>query len=333
MGKPFSFDELDKQMTKIDPLGSIITENEFSKIDDWISTGNYLLNAQVSGSIFKGTPNSRSIVFSGVSGTGKTFVILNSVREAQKKGYYVIYGDSEAAVDEDIMIKFGIDPAKVRYQPLKTVLQTRHFITNLCATLKEKKKGGFDIPKIAMVIDSLGNLATDKEIGDAMSGSDKRDMTKQQNLKSMFRVITTDLAELKIPLFVANHVYAAIGSYFPQNVQSGGCLIAGTLVQTPEGLIKIEDLQKGDKVITLEGEREVTETFEFEKPTFLVELEDGSKFEVSNDHRFLVNEDWTEESSWKCAEELTENDEIYSIGTMQKYNVRYGKQEMVEMVH
>jgi RecA/RadA recombinase len=222
MGKPFSFDELDKQMTKIDPLGSIITENEFSKIDDWISTGNYLLNAQVSGSIFKGTPNSRSIVFSGVSGTGKTFVILNSVREAQKKGYYVIYGDSEAAVDEDIMVKFGIDPTKVRYQPLKTVLQTRHFITNLCATLKEKKKGGFDIPKIAMVIDSLGNLATDKEIGDAMSGSDKRDMTKQQNLKSMFRVITTDLAELKIPLFVANHVYAAIGSYFPQNVQSGG---------------------------------------------------------------------------------------------------------------
>lgn len=222
MGKQFSFDELDKTMSKIDPLGSIMTENTFSRVDEWISTGNYLLNAQISGSIFKGAPNSRSIVFSGTQGTGKTFVILNSCRELQKKGYYVIYGDSEAAVDEDIMIKFGVDPSRARYQPLKTVLQTRHFISNLCSTLKEKKKAGFDIPKIAMVIDSMGNLATEKEVSDANTGSDKRDMTKQQNLKSMFRVITTDLAELKIPLYMSNHVYAAVGSYFPSNVQSGG---------------------------------------------------------------------------------------------------------------
>lgn len=218
----FSFDELDKTMSKIDPLGSVMTENEFSRIDEWISTGNYILNAQISGSIFKGTPNSRSVVFSGKTGTGKTFLILNSVREAQKLGYYAIYGDSEAAVDEDIMIKFGIDPARVRYQPLKTVLQTRHFISNLCQTLKEKKKAGFEIPKICMIIDSIGNLATEKELSDALSGSDKRDMTKQQNLKSIFRVITTDLAELKIPLWVSNHVYDVIGGYFPSTVQSGG---------------------------------------------------------------------------------------------------------------
>lgn len=222
MAKQFSFDELDKAMTKVDPLGSVMTENTFSRIDEWIGTGNYMLNAQISGSIFKGTPNSRSVVYSGVSGTGKTFIILNSVREAQKMGYYVIYGDSEAAVDEDLMIKFGVDPARVRYQPLKTVLQTRHFIANLTTTLKEKRKAGFEVPKIAMVIDSLGNLATEKESADALAGSDKRDMTKQQNLKSMFRVITTDLAELKIPLYIANHVYATIGGYFPSNVQSGG---------------------------------------------------------------------------------------------------------------
>ena len=222
MAKVFSFDDMDKAMTKIDPLGCVMTENTFSRIDEWIGMGNYMLNAQVSGSIFKGMPNSRSIVYSGVSGVGKTFIILNAVREAQKMGYYIIYGDSEAAVDESLMIKFGIDPAKVRYQPLKTVLQTRHFITNLCSQLREKKKAGFEVPKIMMVIDSIGNLATEKETNDAMSGSDKRDMTKQQNLKSMFRIITTDLAELKIPLVLSNHVYAAVGSYFPTNVQSGG---------------------------------------------------------------------------------------------------------------
>ena len=222
MAKQFSFDELDSSMSKIDSLGSVMTNNTYSRIDEWIGTGNYLLNAQISGSVFKGIPNSRSIVFSGVSGCGKTFMILNALREAQKMGYYAIYGDSEAAVDEELMLKFNIDPARVRYQPLKTVIQTRHFIANLCQQLKEKKTKGFDVPKIMMIIDSLGNLATEKETADALSGSDKRDMTKQQNLKSMFRIITTDLAELKIPLLVTNHVYASIGGYFPSNVQSGG---------------------------------------------------------------------------------------------------------------
>ena len=222
MAKQFSFDELDGVMSKVDSLGSVMTKNNYSKIDEWIGTGNYLLNAQISGSIFKGIPNSRSIVFSGVSGCGKTFMILNALREAQAMGYYAIYGDSEAAVDEDLMVKFNIDPTRVRYQPLKTVIQTRHFIANLCQQLREKRDKGFEVPKIMMIIDSLGNLATEKETADALSGSDKRDMTKQQNLKSMFRIITTDLAELKIPLLVTNHVYASIGGYFPSNVQSGG---------------------------------------------------------------------------------------------------------------
>jgi len=64
----FSFEDLDKAMTKVDGLGSIITENEFSKIGEWIPTGNYLLNAQLSGSLFKGLPGNRGVVFAGESG-------------------------------------------------------------------------------------------------------------------------------------------------------------------------------------------------------------------------------------------------------------------------
>lgn len=256
MSKEFSFDELDKAMTKVDSLGSKMTENSFSRIDEWIHTGNYLLNAQISGSIFKGVPNSRSVGFSGKTSTGKSFLVLNLTREAQKAGYHVIYGDSEAAVDEQTMINFGIDPEKVRYQPLKTVLQTRHFIANLCATLREKKNSGFKIPKIAMVIDSLGNLATEKETADAMSGSDKRDMTKQQNLKSMFRIITTDLAELKIPLWVTNHVYDAVGSYFPTTVQAGGSALqycASIIVEFVKAGLKDGDEEASEQGQTKSG--------------------------------------------------------------------------------
>jgi len=71
----------------------------FSDIDEFIPTGNYMLNALMSGSIFGGYPNTRSVGIAGDSGTGKTFLCMNAVREAQKKGYVVFYIDTEGALD------------------------------------------------------------------------------------------------------------------------------------------------------------------------------------------------------------------------------------------
>jgi RecA/RadA recombinase len=222
MAKEFSFTELDTLLTKINPKGSIITHNTFSKIDEYISSGNYLLNAQLTGSLFGGIPNSRSVCFAGETGTGKTFLTLNVCREAQKMGYHIIYCDSEAAVDEDIMKNFGINPDNVRYQPVSTSLEVRHFVSNLCDQLKKARDKGATPPKIMLILDSLGNLATTKERNDAASGSEKKDMTKQQDLRSLFRVITTDLAEFKIPFIFTNHTYASIGSFIPGQTISGG---------------------------------------------------------------------------------------------------------------
>lgn len=68
MAKEFSFNDLDEQLTKINPKGSVISINSYSRIDEWISSGNYLLNAQFSGSLFGGIPNSRSVCLAGESG-------------------------------------------------------------------------------------------------------------------------------------------------------------------------------------------------------------------------------------------------------------------------
>lgn len=222
MAKQFSFEELDKGLSKISDLGSILTENKFSKIDEYIPTGNYVLNAQLSGSLFGGIPNTRSVALSGESGVGKSFLCLNIAREAQKMGYYIIYCDSEAAIDEDIVRKFGIDPDRVRYQPVNTIKSLKNICANLYDQLKEKKDKGFELPKIMMIVDSIGNLATEKERNDALSGSDKKDMTRAGDIRSMFRIITTDLAELKIPLVFTNHSYTAVGSYVPTQIMSGG---------------------------------------------------------------------------------------------------------------
>lgn len=68
MAKQFSFADLAAEISKVDDLGSIATSNSFSEITEWIGLGNYLLNAQVSGSLFGGAPNKRSVMLAGPSG-------------------------------------------------------------------------------------------------------------------------------------------------------------------------------------------------------------------------------------------------------------------------
>lgn len=253
MAKEFSFNDLDEQLTKISPKGSVISTNSYSKIDEWISTGNYLLNAQLSGSLFGGIPNSRSICLAGESGTGKTFLALNICREAQLMGYNIIYCDSEAAVDQDVIQNFGVDPDSFRYQPVSTPLEVRQFVAHLCDQLKKAKDSGKALPKVMLVLDSLGNLATTKERADAISGSDKRDMTKQQELRSLFRVITADLAELKIPFVFTNHTYATIGSYVPgQTISGGGGAIynASVILQLSKAGLKEDGANKTGIIVT-----------------------------------------------------------------------------------
>ncbi len=222
MAKKLSFSDLDEKLTKISPLGSVVTKNAFSKIDEWIPTGNYMLNAQISGSLFGGIPNCRSVCIAGDSGTGKTFLTLNMCREAQMLGYDIIYCDSESAVDQDVFEKFGLDPDRVRYQPVTTIQEFTIFINNLLKMLDDARKAKQEVPKVFLVLDSLGNLASKKEKDDAVSGNTVRDMTKQQVIRSMFRTTTVDLAANKIPFVITNHTYQGIGMFAKKEISGGG---------------------------------------------------------------------------------------------------------------
>jgi RecA/RadA recombinase len=220
----FSFLDLDRSLSKISGFetGSILTTNTFSEVDEWIPTGNYLLNAQISGTLFGGVPNNRSFGVMGDPGTGKSFFCLNVVREAQKIGYDVIYCDSEGAIDKSGALKFGIDTDKIRYQPIKTVSQFQTFVSNLMELVNKAKSAGQQ-PKILIVLDSLGMLSTDKELTDALKGHNASDMgAKAKELRKLFRVITLDLTAAKIPLICTNHVYAGGGAYIPTKESSGG---------------------------------------------------------------------------------------------------------------
>jgi len=221
MAKEFSFGDLNKEMSKISEYGDTLDKSTVSKIDHFIPTGNYHLNACLTGSLFGGYPNNRAVALAGPSGTGKTYLILNAVKQAQDMGYSIVFYDSENAVDLELVEKFGIDASRFRYEPCNTVQEFRTSVTAITDTLMEQKKKGVALPKIMIVLDSAGNLATQKEIDDAKSGSDKADMTRAKLLKSTFRILMTRMGICKIPFLFSNHTYMT-QDLFAKQVGGGG---------------------------------------------------------------------------------------------------------------
>jgi RecA/RadA recombinase len=217
-----SFNTLNDMLTKISPDGAIIEDSVYAKIDEWIPTGSYILNAALSGSLFGGMPNRRSLCWAGSEGTGKSFLALSIVRNAQAMDYFPIYYDSEGAIDVDFVKRLGIDTSKFRIENVSTIEEFATLAAKLNESIAEIRNSGKIPPKVMVVLDSLGNLSSTKEKADTTSGENKRDMTKQQSIRRTFRVIGNDFAKNGIPFVLCAHTYAAIGAYIPTQEISGG---------------------------------------------------------------------------------------------------------------
>lgn len=204
---------------------SMITIDNLKGERKYISTGIYILNALLSKSILKGgVPTNRFTIFAGPYQTGKSFICLNIVRNAQKEGYNVIYIDTEFAIEASDFDMFGIDTSdenKFKLIRSNKVENLKVFLAQLLDELKKIKEKGEDVSNTIFVIDSLGALASKKEIEDAIKGNDKQDMSRAKATKSMLRIIIDDLGYLGIPLIATNHTYLTQDLY-PQAIQSGG---------------------------------------------------------------------------------------------------------------
>jgi recombination protein RecA len=190
----------------------------FSDIDEYIPTGNYLLNAQMSGSLFGGYPNTRSIGIAGDSGAGKTFLCLNAVRELQAKGYVVFYIDTEGAIDSSDYVKFGVDLTKLTYLRMGLISEVKFFVNDLLETIKENP--GL---KIALFVDSVGMLDTDKSKTDMEKGKNAGDMgLRAKEMRALFKSFTLDLSNYRVPFIFTNHTYASMDQYTPKGIAGGG---------------------------------------------------------------------------------------------------------------
>ncbi len=196
----------------------VLSDDKNAYINDYIGLGNYALNAQVTGSIFKGCPSGRILQLSGDSGTGKTFICMNASREAQQKGYFVIWFDTEGATDRGMMERIGIDTTKIKVIDTDSITKINQIILKI---LDNAIDNGVDT-KYLFVIDSIGAINTTETIEKAKDGSETRDMTKQKNIKKLFTTISSKLKKSGFPMIITNHTYSTMNPYGDPKKTAGG---------------------------------------------------------------------------------------------------------------
>lgn len=194
-----------------------------SEFDGYINTGSYALNAALSGSLFGGMPNNKITVFAGDPATGKTFFVLGVVKQWMEDNPDggVIYFDTESAVTNQMLSERGIDLTRLVKSEPETIEQFRQTALQILDRYEESGQKKSRQPML-MVLDSLGNLSSAKEVEDIRAEKDTRDMTKAGLIRGTFRVLRLRLAKLGVPMIATNHVYAVVGAYVPTKAMSGG---------------------------------------------------------------------------------------------------------------
>ena len=174
-----------------------------------------MVNVALSGRIDGGlTPG--LLMLAGPSKHFKSAFALLMAAAYQKKypEAVVLFYDSEFGTPQSYFESFDVDMDRVIHTPITDVEQLKFDIMQQLDGLDKKDK-------VCIVIDSIGNLASKKEVEDAMSGKSVADMSRAKQVKSLFRMVTPHLNLKDIPLVAVNHTYKEIGLY-PKDIVSGG---------------------------------------------------------------------------------------------------------------
>ena len=199
----------------------ILSKSKVYNDKEVISTPCPAVNIALGGSIESGlTPG--VTVLAGPSKHFKTsFALLMAsafLKKYEKEDAVLLFYDSEFGTNPSYLKAFDIDPERVVHSPITDMEKLKTDIVN---QLKELDKDA----KLIIVIDSIGNTASLKELSDAEEGKVVADMTRAKAIKGLFRMITPSINLKNIPLIAVNHTYKEIGLY-PKDVVSGGTGVA-----------------------------------------------------------------------------------------------------------
>jgi RecA/RadA recombinase len=206
-------DKLKKNSTIKDT--AILTDSKFFQTKDLIQTSVPALNVALSGRLDGGlTPG--LTVFAGPSKHFKTAFSLLLAKSYLDKydDAIVLFYDSEFGTPQAYFDTFGIDTSRVIHTPITDIEQLKH---DVMSQMNGMERGDH----VIVVVDSVGNLASKKEVEDALDGKSVADMTRAKQMKSLFRMVTPHLTIKDIPMVVVNHTYQTM-EMFSKAVVSGG---------------------------------------------------------------------------------------------------------------
>lgn len=203
-----------KKNSKIE-FTSPLEDSKFFGEKDMITTPVPMINVALSGKLDGGlTPG--LTVLAGPSKHFKTaFSLLMAKAYMDKyKDAVMLFYDSEFGTPQAYFDSFNIDKSRVLHTPITDVEQLKFDVVSQLNNLERGEK-------VIIVIDSVGNLASKKEMEDALNEKSVADMSRAKALKGLFRMITPYLTMKDVPLLAVNHTYMEIGM-FPKAVVSGG---------------------------------------------------------------------------------------------------------------
>ncbi len=194
---------------------SVLSESKFFTEKDMIQTDVPMINVALSGSVDGGLAPGLTVL-AGPSKHFKTSfgLIMASAYLKKYPDAVLLFYDSEFGSPQSYFKQFEIDTDRVLHTPITNVEELKFDIIGQMEGLDRDDK-------VVIVIDSVGNLASKKELEDAINEKSVADMSRAKALKGLFRMCTPYLNMKNIPLIAVNHTYQEIG-LFPKAIVSGG---------------------------------------------------------------------------------------------------------------
>jgi RecA/RadA recombinase len=193
----------------------VLSESKFFNNKDMVPTDVPMVNVALSGSIDGGLAPGLTVL-AGPSKHFKTsFALLMAAAYMNRYPEAVmLFYDSEFGSPQSYFKQFGIDTFRVLHTFIINVEELKF---DMIGQLEAIERGD----KVIVVIDSIGNLASKKELEDALNEKSVADMSRAKALKGLFRMATPYLAMKDIPMVAVNHTYQEMG-LFPKAIVSGG---------------------------------------------------------------------------------------------------------------
>lgn len=207
---------LDKLMKSNTIKGtSVLTDSKFFNTKDMIQTIVPALNIALSGSI-NGGLTSGLLIIAGPSKHFKSLMALIMAKAYLDKypDAVLVFYDNEFGTPRGYFTSLGIDTDRIIHKPLTDIEVLKQ---DIVPTLRGLERGD----KVMVLIDSIGNIASKKEVDDAEAGKSVADMSRAKQLKSLFRMVTPYLTTMDIPMVCVNHTYMEM-ALFPKAIMSGG---------------------------------------------------------------------------------------------------------------